>query len=109
MSTQPLENFRLNAGDALDLISYEKFGTIDYWRELAEENGIDIFDRLPIGQDIKIPTLESVKAKALEFARTKALDAATDFLEDGKLDKFDLSSLKQEGTENPWQLINWVL
>lgn len=55
----------LSPGDSLSKIAFDKMGDSSKWRELAEFNGQDIFEQLPIGKDLQIPNAQDLQAMAI--------------------------------------------
>ena len=105
VTTQQAKLHVVNAGDSLSLLAAEAYGSVSNFREIADENGIDIFEQLPIGQAINLPSLETVQAKvkAAQERITGLIDQADNLL--------DLSGIKSPGTGEglAHQLINWIL
>jgi hypothetical protein len=106
MTTQDLNRLTtLLPGISLAQIAEERLGDFRNWRELATANNLDIFQQLPIGQDIKVPSLEEVES--IVSQATSAISTVQSTL--GSLEDLDLSSLKNQFGSQPWQLISWVL
>lgn len=55
----------LSPGDSLSKIAFDKMGDASKWRELAEFNGQDIFEKLPVGKDLQIPNAQDLQAMAM--------------------------------------------
>lgn len=88
------------AATGLDVIAYELFGDPGNFREIAEVNGLDIFEQLPIGEQIEVPTQEEILAKAKEVIGSNL----NDYIDS----KLDLSKLKQKN-EYLFRLIDWII
>jgi hypothetical protein len=69
MTIQDIVNFT-NADSIAD-IAFDKLGDVTKFRELADFNGLDIFQQLPIGSEIKIPTPAELESIAREKLRSE--------------------------------------
>lgn len=112
----------LNAGDTLTAIAHQQLGNFSQWRELADLNDLDIFQQLPIGQSIRIPSREQLEEMAQERLGqiSGQLGGLTNqqqiqrLIEQGisaaNLPQLDLSSLRTDTSGKlPWQLVSWIL
>lgn len=113
----------LAAGSSLPALAQQHLGDYSKWRELAELNGIDIFQALPTGQRLVIPSAEQLQELAQQrltqlLGQTTGSDASTRLqrlIEQGisaaNLPELDLSSLKTANPygQYPWQIISWIL
>ncbi|MBD2256647.1 LysM peptidoglycan-binding domain-containing protein [Pseudanabaena sp. FACHB-2040] len=108
MSTQPLNRqYTLSSGDSLDLIAHQLLGDQSNWRELADINDIDIFEQLPIGQSIQIPTQEQV-GELVAQAQAQIQQTVTSTLE-SVTQQLNLSGIKQPEAAGEYNLISWIL
>jgi LysM repeat protein len=96
------KKYVLQLGDSLEKIADQAYSKANAWRDIADKNGIDIFAVLPIGSAIDLPSKEEVNT-AIEKVRVQALVIAE------KVDKLDLSAIKQKSTIQDFQLISWLL
>ncbi|MBW4421187.1 MAG: LysM peptidoglycan-binding domain-containing protein [Myxacorys californica WJT36-NPBG1] len=97
--------YEVSSGSTLADIAYETLGSSSNFREIADWNELDIFQQLPIGQSLSIPSKEELKTLAINLAKTEVRKAVDPLLKD-----LDLSSLK---AANPFglfdhQLISWL-
>lgn len=88
----------IQAGDSLESLSHQAYGQIESFRDIADVNGLDLFDELQVGAEIEIPTREQV-SQAIESVTNRALAV---------VDELDLSSVKQKSTVRNSQLISWL-
>lgn len=88
----------IQVGDSLSNLAHQHLGDYRNWREIAAQNGIDIFEDLPLAEQISIPSADELK----ELAREELTELANDVLDD-----LDLSEIK--GGDFPWQKIKWLL
>jgi LysM repeat protein len=92
----------VKAGDSLGNLADDIYGNVGNFREIADRNGIDIFEILPAGRKLDIPTKDEAKAAIAKVTEQVARLA-------DQIDKLDLSKIKQPETGNPFQLISWIL
>lgn len=103
MSLQPINRqYLLKAGDTLHDLAYQQLGGQTHFRELADFNNLDIFEPLPVGQPIEIPTQEQLQE--LTDQAQQQIQRTVDSL----TDQLDLSGIKQPDAA-PQSLISWVL
>ncbi|AUT00888.1 hypothetical protein CLI64_11035 [Nostoc sp. CENA543] len=69
---QITKEVQLAKGDSLVKVANKYLGEYSRWREVAQINGIDIFDGLPTGKNLKIPTREELK-KLLDKEKAQVL------------------------------------
>lgn len=56
----------INPGDSLAKLAHDQLGDVSKFRELADFNGIeDIFEKLPIGKNLEIPSPDELKQLAM--------------------------------------------
>jgi hypothetical protein len=98
--------YTLNSGDSVSTIAHRNLESSGDWRELADFNGIDIFQPLQVGKQIEIPSINQVKQMALSALQAQLNQSVNDLYKD-----LDLSGLKGSNPfgELPHQLITWVL
>ena len=44
-----------SAGTSLVQVAFERYSDVTAWREIADANGLDIFNPLPVGQPLELP------------------------------------------------------
>lgn len=116
------QQVNVNVGDTLQAIALQQLGDAALWRELADINDLNIFESLPIGGSLRIPSSEDLQAIAQERLTQLSgqLEGLTNqqqiqkLLEQGisaaNLPQLDLSGLRDATSGKlPWQLISWVL
>ena len=86
-------------GDSLAKIAYQVYGSESNFRDIADENDIDIFAQGAIrpGVMLAVSALKEQAVSALSSANIVGLE------------NLDLSKIKQSGTENNYQLFNWIV
>lgn len=92
----------IKAGDSLGNLADEIYGNVGNFREIADRNGIDIFEVLPVGRRLDLPTKDEAKAAIAKVTQQAARLA-------DQVNGLDLSSIKQPETNNPFQLISWII
>ena len=45
----------VTAATSLALLAFEEYGDVTAWRDIADANGLEIFDRLPVGDTLQLP------------------------------------------------------
>jgi predicted TIM-barrel enzyme len=100
MATQHL----IQPQDDLRSIALQYLNDEQYWRELATYNNLGVFDQLPIGRTIDIPSLSDAKQIASAALTQVVSQVSTDL---GIPDYLDLSSIKQIGSAQ--NLISWIV
>jgi hypothetical protein len=98
----------LTAGDSLEAIAWQAYADHSHWRELADLNDLDIFEALPVGQAINVPSLDEVKALAVK-AIASQVQRLTGALSNAAAAQLDLSGLKQPAAAGEFNLIGWSL
>lgn len=112
----------LNVGDTLQAIAQRQLGDYSQWRELADLNDLNIFESLPIGGSIRIPSSEQLEQAAQQRLGqlTGQLEGLTNqqqiqkLIEQGisaaNLPQLDLSGLRNANSGKlPWQILSWIL
>jgi hypothetical protein len=89
--------YTINNSDSLEQIAYQSLGDLGNWRDIADKAGLEIFNRLPVGTKIELPTLAEIEEKFNPGSFNDAI--------------LDLSGLRQSNVtgQNPYQLIEWIL
>lgn len=54
----------ISNSDSIADIAFDKLGDATKFRELADFNGLDIFEQIPIGSEIKIPNVADLESLA---------------------------------------------
>ncbi|ALF55617.1 hypothetical protein ACX27_26695 [Nostoc piscinale CENA21] len=132
MSTVPLKQ-----GDTLVKLANDILDDYRAWREFAQINKIDIFDDLPIGENIRIPdreelkkildeeqarviasTEKDVKARLTQIAADREVQSiakvlgvdTTKLIEDLDLKSIAEANLPRlsNNVDQVWQLISWI-
>lgn len=106
MANQLQQQIITTAKDSLLTLAKEKLGDSDLWREIADVNGLDIFEPLLSGRSIQIPSREQLETLAKDRLQQEAGRLLGDLEQ-----QLDLSSLKQSNPfgSQAWQLIEWIL
>lgn len=132
-----VKKITINTGDTLANIANEVLGDYSDWRSLAYVNNLDIFDELPVGQNLTIPNKDEVtkiidqgvnelqninsevQTTVREILNTRAGGTISKILgvdESKLLEDLDLSSLAQSLSNSipgsstaEWTLLSWVL
>jgi len=89
----------VEAGDSLDKLAHRVYGNVGNFRDIAAANDLNIFEALPIGEKIDIPSLNEVSA-AIERGVLSVNE---------RIAALSLSGLKQPSAAAATQLISWVL
>lgn len=106
MTVQPSrqrQRVELKSGDTIYKIASSYCGSRDEWRELLLYNDLDVFDELPIGKSITIPTQDEIQQ-----ITTALVDRVISQASSVITDKLDLSKVKQPDTGD-YSLISWIL
>ncbi|MBE9110312.1 hypothetical protein IQ273_12905 [Nodosilinea sp. LEGE 07298] len=92
----------IRPGQSLSSLAGSLYGDTSYFRELAEQNNIDIFNPESLaGLNIEVPSLEEVKAQA-----TSAIESTLSQL---NIQSLDLSAIRGPASLSASQLIEWLL
>jgi LysM repeat protein len=95
------QKIRIAAGDSLYKLASENLNDLTLWRELAQHNNLNIFQNLPIGDYLKIPT--EADLEALATTQIKAIS-------DSIYADLDLSSVTAAvNTITQGSLADWIL
>lgn len=80
--------------DTIQRVAFEQLGSVENYRDILDANlDLNVFEDLRPGLNIQIPSIKEVQGAVIT-----AIEA-----------ELDLSSIKQEQTANPHQLISWLL
>jgi hypothetical protein len=85
----------ISAGTTLAQLAWEAYESNTAWRDIADANGLAIFEQLPVGRLITLPEKSTI---------TEVVAAASDLLQG-----LDLSSLKQPEVMGDYSLFSWVI
>lgn len=106
MTVQPLrqrQRVELKSGDTIYKLAASYCGSRDKWRELLLYNDLDIFDDLPIGESLTIPTQAEIQQIGTALIDRVVSNASAVITE-----QLDLSQIKQPDTGD-YSLISWIL
>lgn len=53
----------VTAATSLALLAFEEYGDVTSWRDIADANGLEIFDRLPVGDTLQLPQQAQLAAQ----------------------------------------------
>lgn len=129
-----MNNIELKAGDTLSNLANNYLPDYSYWKEIAYNNNINIFEDLTVGSVINIPNKEELQDsldtinKSIDNFGTELDKRVNDLKNDRNyqsitkilgpqsdlLASLDLSSISDKlkstvNTVNEWQLIQWVM
>lgn len=91
---------RMPNATGLDVIAFDQLGDAGRFREIADLNGIDIFEQITSGKQIQIPN----KDELVQIAVGAIGKTLSQYINE----KLDLSKLKNN-SQYPWQVIEWLL
>lgn len=97
----------VRAGDTLESLAHSAYGDVSKFRDIADENNLDIFSSSAVtpGTALIIPALS--KGKVEVRSRLKALKSES--FDSDLSRRLDLSGIKQPQTANVYQVFSWVL